>query len=85
MEKQKISKGTIVRTVMLAIVIINYALRKHGYDVINVSESEVITFVEDVISIVVVVSAWWKNNSFTDNAKRADVMLAQLNQLDREE
>ena len=41
-----ISKGTIIRTIMLVIVIINMILTHCGYDIINVSESEILTAVE---------------------------------------
>ena len=41
-----ISKGTIVRTIAILLVIVNMVLKYLGLDVINVSESEILTFVE---------------------------------------
>ena len=74
----KISKGTIVRTIMLIIVIINMILQHFGLDIINVDESQVLSFVEIVIELAVIIVSFWKNNSFTDNAIKADEFLQQL-------
>ena len=74
----KISKGTIVRTIMLAIVLINLVLKHFGIDVINVEESQVLTFVEAVLEVGTIIVAFWKNNSFTDKAIKADNFLKQL-------
>ena len=74
----KISKGTIVRTIMLAVVLINLVLKQVGIDVINVSESEVLTFVEALIEVAIIVVGFWKNNSYTKKAIRADEFLKTL-------
>ncbi len=74
----KISKGTIVRTISLAIVIINMVLKKFGVDLINVSESEILTAVEMLIEVAVIVVSFWKNNSYTQNAIKADEFLKNL-------
>lgn len=74
----KISKGTIVRTIMLIIVIINMILQHLGLDIINVDESQVLSLVEIVIELAVIIVSFWKNNSFTDNAIKADEFLQQL-------
>ena len=73
-----ISKGTIVRTIMLVIVIINMVLKHFGIDVINVEESQVLTFVETLIEIAVIIVTFWKNNSFTQKAIKADEFLKTL-------
>lgn len=74
----KISKYTIVRTVMLFIVVINYVLNKLGVSIINVSENEVLAFIEMVISVLSIMAAWWYNNSFSEKARRADLFLKNL-------
>jgi len=73
-----ISKGTIVRTIMLLIVVINLILKHCGVDLINVSESEILTIVEMLIEVAVIIVAFWKNNSFTDKAIKADEFLKNL-------
>lgn len=74
----KISKGTIVRTIMLIIVIINLVLKQLGHDLINVSESEILSVVEMIIELAVIVVSFWKNNSYTQNAIKADEFLKNL-------
>lgn len=74
----KISKGTIVRTIMLLIVIINLILKQCGVDLINVSENEVLAVVEMLIEVAVIVVAWWKNNSYSKKAIQADEFLKNL-------
>lgn len=74
----KISKGTIVRTIMLVIVIINLVLKQLGHDLINVSESEILSAVEMLIELAVIAVSFWKNNSYTQNAIKADEFLKNL-------
>lgn len=74
----KISKGTIVRTVMLIIVLLNMILKHFGIDVINVSENEVLSVLEMLIEIATIIVTFWKNNSFTQNAIKADEFLKTL-------
>lgn len=74
----KISKGTIVRTIMLVIVIINMILKACGKNIINIDENQVLTVLEYIIEIAVIAVNWWKNNSFTDKAIKADEFLKTL-------
>ncbi len=74
----KISKWTVVRTVMLLIVVLNMILKACGIDVIDVSESQVLSCVETVIEIATIVVSWWYNNSFSENARKADEFLKSL-------
>lgn len=74
----KISKGTIVRTVMLVIVIINLILKQLGIDLIEATESEILSAIEMVIELAAIIAAFWKNNSYTQNAIKADEFLQQL-------
>lgn len=78
MKNIKISKGTIVRTVMFVIVILNMILSHFGLDVINVSESEILSVVEMLLEVAVIIVTFWKNNSFTDKAIKADEFLKTL-------
>lgn len=74
----KISKGTIVRTIMLIIVLVNMVLQHFGINIIKVDENEVVSLVETVINLAVIIVAFWKNNSFTDKAIKADEFLKNL-------
>lgn len=70
--KFKISKGTIVRTIMIAIVVINMILKKFGISPLNTDQNTVASIVEMVIEVGAIVCAWWYNNSFSLAAKKAD-------------
>ena len=74
----KITKATIVRTILLVFVLINFVLERMGIDIIPVSENGVLMFVETAIEIAVIVVAWWKNNSFSEKAIKADQFLQYL-------
>ncbi len=74
----KITKGTIVRTILLLMAVVNFALERAGIDLIPVSESGVLMFVETAIEIAIIAVAWWKNNSYTKNAIKADEFLKEL-------
>lgn len=74
----KISKGTIIRTIMLIIVVVNMILQHFGIDIIKVSESEIASLVEILIELAVIVVTFWKNNSFTKEAIKADEFLKNL-------
>ena len=74
----KISKGTIVRTIMLIIVLVNMILQHFGLDIINVDESEILSLVEILIELAVIILTFWKNNSFTEKAIKADEFLKAL-------
>lgn len=69
---KNISKGTIVRTIMLAIVLINLILEKLGLDIINTGENTIAGVVEMVVEIGSIIASWWYNNSYTEKAKKAD-------------
>lgn len=80
--KVKITKGTIIRTAVLVIVIINMILKQLGMDLINVTESQVGDFIEMLISVATIIIAWWENNSVSQNAIRADMFLQQLKEIE---
>lgn len=74
----KISKGTIVRTIVLALVIINQLLKALGKPIIDFDESTILYWVEFVVEIAVIVVTFWKNNSFSPAAIKADEFLKNL-------
>ncbi len=83
--KFKISKGTIVRTIMIAIVIINMILKKLGIAVINTDENTVAQVVEMVVEVGAIVAAWWYNNSFSTAAKKADRFFQAVKDFEKSE
>lgn len=74
----KITKGTIVRTIVLAIVVINWILEACGVDVIPTNELAIANAVETLVEIGAIAASWWYNNSFTEKARKADEFFKQL-------
>lgn len=74
----KITKSTIIRTILMVLVIVNFVLEKCGIDIIPTDEYIVTMFVETLIEIAILVVGFWKNNSFTEKAIKADEFLKEL-------
>ena len=74
----KISKGTIVRLIAVLFVIVNLILKAVGKPIVDVDEGTILAFVEAVITIAVIVVSFWKNNSFSQAAIKADEFLKKL-------
>lgn len=74
----KITKSTIVRTILVAFVIVNFFLERCGIDVIPTDEYTILMFVETAIEIAIIAVGFWKNNSFTPAARKADKFLKEL-------
>lgn len=72
------SKATVVRTIMLVLTIINDILIFRGKSPINIDESTVYQIVSILATILVPIWTWWKNNSITRHAKKADEYLDKL-------
>lgn len=74
----KVSKSTIVRTILVVLAILNFALEKFGIDIIPTNEVAIAMFVETAVEIAALAVGFWKNNSFTQAAIKADAFLQQL-------
>ncbi len=72
----KVTAGTIARTVVLAVSLLNVLLNAFGKNPLPFSDDEVYTAVSTVVAVVASLAAWWKNNSFTTAALKADETLA---------
>lgn len=68
----KIEQGTIIRTVLLVVALINQALTIAGHSVLPISDEQLTEFLSMGFTIVTALWSWWKNNSFTKSAKMAD-------------
>ena len=73
-----IKTETIVRTICLALALVNQLLSAAGRAVLPIADEQVETIVSTVITVGVAVWNWWKNNSFTQKALAADEYLATL-------
>ena len=71
----KIQPGTIARTLCLCLALANQLLTAAGHSVINLSDENVSALVSAVFTAAAAIAAWWKNNSFTQAALKADEVL----------
>ena len=74
----KISADTIARTIILFIAILNQILAILGKNRLEIAESDIYQIVTLAFTIGSAVWAWWKNNSFTQNALKADEFMKEL-------
>lgn len=78
MNNVKITKGTIIRTIALAVVLFNLLLKALGKPLIEYDEGTVMHWLEYIIEIAVILVTFWKNNSFSPEAIKADNFLQNL-------
>lgn len=73
-----ISQGTIIRTAVLAVALFNQILVSVGKHPLAVSDETIYQLITLLITVTSAGIAWWKNNSFTEQAKAADEYLQEL-------
>ena len=78
MQKKKVSSETIIRTIVLAVTLINQVLTMLGYNPLPFAEDELYALLTTAATVAATLWAWWKNNSFTRNAIKADEYLVKL-------
>ena len=74
-----VKKDTIIRTIVLIVALVNQALTLSGKNPLPFEDDEIVNVLSYVFTAAASLWAWWKNNSFTQNAIKADEVLAQLN------
>lgn len=67
-----ISSKTIIRTIVLAIALVNQILTTLGYNPLPFSNDEIYEGISIIATVCASLWAWWKNNSFTSAAIAAD-------------
>lgn len=73
-----IETKTIVRTICLALALINQLLSNAGHAVLPIADEQVETLVSTGLTIAMALWNWWKNNSFTQAALEADAIMNSL-------
>lgn len=77
-QKEKISAATIARTVCLLLALTNQVLSALGRPVLPIESATIEQLVTAGITTITALIAWWQNNSFTQEAIRADHLLNQM-------
>ena len=75
MKKINITKGTLIRTILLVLALINQILAVFGKSPIPIDDDTATNLISTAWTVIASLIAWWKNNSFTDKAIKADKML----------
>ena len=74
----KVKTETIIRTIVLILALANQVLAIYGKEKIPITEDEVYQLVTLIVTVVSALWAWWKNNSFTQPAIKADEYMERL-------
>ena len=72
-----ISAGTLARTIILVLALINQVLVISGHSVLPIQDDQIELVVSTIWTAVASLISWWKNNSFTAPAIKADEVLKQ--------
>lgn len=74
----KIQPATIARTAVLALALANQVLSVAGLSPLPIDSATLEPWVTTGLTTAAAVWAWWKNNSFTPEAIRADELLKEM-------
>ena len=74
----KVKTETIIRTIVLILALANQVLAIYGKEKIPITEDEVYQLVTLIVTVASALWAWWKNNSFTQPAIKADEYMEML-------
>jgi SPP1 family holin len=76
--KLHIKPETVARTFVLVLALINQCLSAAGKSPLPIDNETLEQLVTAGITTAAALWAWWKNNSFTQNALQADVYMTNL-------
>lgn len=74
----KIKPATIARTAVLALALANQILSAAGWSPLPIDSATLEPWVTAGLTTAAALWAWWKNNSFTPEAIRADELLKEM-------
>ena len=74
----KITASTVARTVVLAIALANQILTASGINPLPFAEETVYELLTALFTLGAAAVAWWKNNSFSKEAIKADEYMNEL-------
>ncbi len=80
-----ITSGTIVRTVILAVALINQILVASGHSIIPIPDEDWEALITTGATVITALIAWWKNNSFTAAARLGDFHMRKAKREARED
>lgn len=78
MNFKNISAGTIARTIVLVLALINQVLTATGHAVLPIDDEQINTLVSTAWTVIAALVAYWKNNSVTPAAIEADKVKQEI-------
>lgn len=81
--KLKVSKGTVIRTTLLILAILNNLLALFGKSPLPIDDETVEEVISFLFTTGAALAAWWKNNSFTSAALEGDALMRQMKERDK--
>lgn len=75
---RNIDKGTVIRTVILVLALVNQVLTVLGINPLPIEEGNLDLLISTAWTIVAAIWSWWKNNNITQEAIQAQVYLDDL-------
>jgi len=75
---KQVSSDTIARTIILVLALLNQILAITGKGTIDIVEDTIYQLVSLFFTVLSTGMNWWKNNSFTYEAIKADEILKEL-------
>ena len=81
--KLKVSKGTVIRTTLLILAILNNLLALFGKSPLPIDDETVEEIISFLFTTGAALAAWWKNNSFTSAALEGDALMRQMKERDK--
>ena len=78
MNLKNISAGTIARTIVLVLALINQVLTATGHAVLPIDDEQINTLVSTAWTVIAALVAYWKNNSVTPAAIEADKVKQEI-------
>lgn len=75
---RNIDKGTVIRTTILVLALVNQVLTVFGINPLPIDNANVELLIATAWTIVSAIWSWWKNNNITQEAIQAQIYLDDL-------
>lgn len=75
---KNIDKGTIIRTAVLFLAIINQILSIMGKSPLPIDSDQLTNLISTGFTTITALIAWWKNNDFTEAARQGTAKMKRI-------
>ena len=82
---KNVSKETLIRTGVLLVALVNSVLTMLNKNPLPFSDNEIYQGISAIFTVIATIWSWWKNNSFTSVAIKADEYVNALKHKDEKE